>query len=218
MENNGMTTRFRGGPGWRHWLWLLVALVLPLGGVTGCRTADTPPALTQSAATAMAEHAVRLNPGDVVQVTFPGAPQMNTTERVRLDGKILMPLIKEIQAAGKTPVELQADLVKAYEKDLQVKEVVVIVNSTSASVFISGAVNRPGKIAMERPMTVLDAIMEAGGFDPKRANIKKVSVIRQESNRYKSFTLDLKPVLKRKDVAPFYLQPFDIIFVPEKIF
>ena len=84
--------------------------------------------------------------------------------------------------------------------------------------FIGGAVLRPGRITMERPMTVLDAIMEAGGFDPRRANVRKVSVIRQQDGKYTKHFVDLKPVLKGEDVRPFQLQPFDTIFVPEKLF
>lgn len=161
---------------------------------------------------------VRINPGDVLQITFPGAPQMNTTERVRLDGKILMPLVGELMASGKTPTELQTELASAYDSHLQVKEVVVIVSASSASIFVTGAVGRPGKIAMERPMTVLDAIMEAGGFDSKRANIRKVAVIRQNKGRYSRHEMNLRPVLKGEDVKPFWLEPFDTIYVPEKLF
>ena len=200
--------------------WSLVALgaiALVLCGAIGCATSQQPLALTE-AVNAMSTNLVRLNPGDVVSVTFPGAGQMNTTERVRLDGNILMPLVNEIPAAGKTPSELQADLVKAYDKHLQVKEVVVIVSSSSASIFVSGAVNHPGRITMERPMTILDAIMEAGGFDPRRANMKKVAVIRKKGGSYSRRIVNMKPVLKGINVPPVNLEPFDIIFVPEKLF
>ena len=197
--------------------------LLALGGaamliLTGCQTAEPSAGLTEAAATAMSSNSVRLNPGDVVQINFPAATAMSTTERVRLDGKLYLPLVGEVAAAGKTPAELQSDLVNAYGKQLQVKEVVVIVNSSSASIFVTGAVNRPGKVQMERPMTVLDAIMEAGGFDPKRANMKKVALIRQSQGRYSRQTLNMKPVLKGENVTPFKLQPFDVVFVPEKIF
>lgn len=193
----------------------LVMLAALLFG--GCQTA--PPHFPVAEATAaMTGPAVRFNPGDLLQVSFPGATAMNTTQRVQLNGNIQMPLVGEIAAAGKTPTELQADLIKAYDKELQVKQVVVILSSSSASIFVSGAVARPGRISMERPMNVLDAIMEAGGFDPKRANVKKVTVIRQVNGQYSREVLNLKPVLNGANVQPYPLQPFDIIYVPEKLF
>ena len=183
----------------------------------GCHTAE--PTLPAAAAAASKEaQSVRLNSGDVVQINFPGSPNLNTMERVRLDGKLALPLVGEVPAVGKTPRQLQADLQELYSKHLQVNEVSVIVVSTSASIFVGGAVNHPGRIPMERPMTVLDAIMEAGGFDPRRANVKKVSVIRQKEGRYSRHYLNLKPVLKGEDVPPFQLEPFDTVFVPEKLF
>lgn len=192
---------------------LTLALVL-----TGCRSSNSspPPAVIDSAAAPAT--LVRLNAGDVVQITFPGAPTLNTVERVRLDGNLLLPLVGEVPAAGKSPTELQGDLVKLYSGHLQTKEVLVVLASSSASIFVGGAVARPGRIPMERPMTVLDAIMEAGGFDPRRANVKNVSVIRQKDGKYTRQYVNLKPVLKGEDVRPFPLQPFDTVYVPEKIF
>lgn len=198
---------------------LSIALVgLLLGAATGCRTPerDFP---TGEAAAITANAAVRLNPGDVVQISFPGAPHMmGISERVRIDGRLALPLVDEVVAAGKTPAELQAELSRVYKDQLQINEVVVIVASSSASVFVTGAVGRPGRIPMERPLTVLDAIMEAGGFDPRRANIKKVAVIRQKEGKYDRREMDLRPVLRGEDVTPYRLLPFDIIYVPEKLF
>lgn len=185
--------------------------------LTGCESPPAQPPLGQSVVTGPSAP-VKIHSGDVLQISFPGAPQMNTTERVRLDGKILMPLVGEVVASGRTPVELQEELVRLYDTHLDVKEVVVIVASTTASVFVSGAVAKPGRIPMERPMTVLDAIMEAGGFDPKRANVKKVAVIRQVQGRYSRHEMNLRPVLDGTDVRPFWLQPFDTVYVPERIF
>jgi hypothetical protein len=60
--------------------------------------------------------------------------------------------------------------------------------------------------------------MEAGGFDHRRAKAGTVSVIRKESGQQRRFTLDLKRALSEGDTNPFYVQPFDIIHVPEKSF
>ncbi len=203
---------------WSQKALVLVALAALCCTVwVGCKTPSSQPPLGQSVVTGPSAP-TKIHSGDVLQISFPGAPQMNTTERVRLDGKIVMPLVGEIVAAEKTPSELQEDIVRLYDTQLEVKEVVVIVASTSASIFVTGAVAKPGRISMERPMTVLDAIMEAGGFDPKRANVKKVAVIRQVQGRYSRHEMNLRPVLNGTDVRPFWLQPFDTVYVPERIF
>src|SRR6185503_6909953 len=107
---------------------------------------------------------VKLTEGDTLSITFPGSPDLNTTQKVRRDGKIDMKTVGEIQAAGKTPKELEKEILKLYEKDLVLKEVSVILQSTSYPVYVSGAVLRPGKVMAERPISALEAIMEAGGF------------------------------------------------------
>jgi polysaccharide export outer membrane protein len=216
LDHQNLTELFQRRLGLR--LSMVAALVVSLAGTTGCRTADPDLALTEAAAMSMSRESVRINPGDLVQVTFPAASANNTSERVRVDGHINMPLVGDILAAGKTPKELEDALAAAYKPILQNNQVLVILASSTASIFISGAVNHPGRINMERPMTLLDGIMEAGGFNPKSANVKKVTIIRKQGAKYSRQVINLKPVLRGKDVAPFELQPFDIIFVPERIF
>jgi polysaccharide biosynthesis/export protein len=194
---------------------LLCTLMLLLACGSGCRTGSQE---VPMANLALPPTFVHLNAGDVVNVNFPGAPNLNRTEKIRLDGMILLPLVGEVSAAGKTPLELQNELIRLYGPQLQVKEVVVSIAASTASVLVTGAVSRSGRIQMERPMTVLDAIMEAGGFDPRRANLRKVSIIRQHEGRYSQHTLDLRPSMRGEHVEPFYLQPFDIVYVAERIF
>ena len=122
------------------------------------------------------------------------------------------------KAVGLTPEQLRADLMERYKKLLSVNEITVTVISVSASVYVSGAVLRPGRIPMDRPLTALEAIMEAGGFDSRRARIADVSVIRNENGKQQHFSVNLKRALTGQDPEPFYLKPFDIIHVPEKTF
>jgi protein involved in polysaccharide export with SLBB domain len=65
-------------------------------------------------------------------------------------------------------------------------------------------------------MTALEAIMEAGGFDYEKANLRNVRVIRLENGVSKNYTLNLKTALNGEEDKPFYLEPSDIVFVPEK--
>jgi len=75
---------------------------------------------------------------------------------------------------------------------------------------------RPGKILSDRPITVLEAIMEAGGFDYSKANLKSVRIVRHEGNEVRNFKVNLKLPLEGKRSEPFYLKPSDIVFVPER--
>lgn len=160
----------------------------------------------------------RLTPGDVVRVSFTGARQHDVTQRIRPDGKISLPLVGEVTASGKTVGGLQAELGRLYASQLQDNEVVVILDSSAAAVYVNGAVNRPGKVILDRPMTAFEAIMEAGGFDPGLANLKKVRLVRNENGRQQSQTLDLSPVLNGKASTAFFLKPYDVLYVQERFF
>ena len=158
-----------------------------------------------------------LRAGDTLKISFPGSPNLNSVQQIRSDGKITLPLgLGETDAAGLTIEALQKKLMDLYATQLSSKEVTVEVQSSSFPVYVTGAVLRPGKISSDHPITALEAIMEAGGFDYTKANLKDVVVIRQEGNQSKKYTLDLKRLMEGKSGKPFYLKPADIIYVPEK--
>jgi len=157
-----------------------------------------------------------LREGDSVRITFPGAPNLNTVQQIKRDGRISLQLVGEVNAAGLTAGELEKELVKLCGPQLQVKEVTVAVESSSLSIYVTGAVLRPGKVMSERPLTALEAIMEAGGFDYTKANQKAVAVIRREGGATQRYKLNLKNELSGHESEPFTLKSFDIIYVPEK--
>ena len=190
----------------------LVGLVI---GLAGCSTPDYQPTDSVTDKTDKPEQVV-LREGDLLRINFPGAPNLNTTQQIRRDGKITLPLIGDVVAAGKTRVDLENDLKDQYKSQLVTKEVTVTVESSSFDVYVTGAVLRPGKVISSRPLTALEAIMEAGGPDYTRANLKSVKITRNNKNRMEHFTLNLKDVLDGKSSEPFYLKPSDIVFVPEK--
>lgn len=159
-----------------------------------------------------------LSAGDVIKITFPGTPSMREeTQQIRRDGKVNLTIIGEVKATDKTPAQLEDELVKAYASQLTSKEIKVTVISSSFAVYVGGAVMKPGKIMPERALTVLDAIMEAGGFDETRANKKTVRVIRQEGGQVKNYYVNMKEVLEGVQTEPFYLKAHDVVYVPEKI-
>jgi len=158
---------------------------------------------------------VVLHEGDTVRITFPGAPTLNAVQQIRRDGRISLPLIGEFKAAGLTPPEMEQELIKQYGPQLQSKEVSVSVDASAFPIFVTGAVLRPGKIMADRPLTALEAVLEAG-IDYTRANLKTVRVVRKESGKTEHYTLNLKQVLRGESNDQFKLKPQDIVYVPEK--
>jgi polysaccharide biosynthesis/export protein len=185
------------------------------GGNTSRPVTPEVAAAAASAATNNAASYV-LREGDILKISFPGSPNLNNVQQIRTDGRITLPLVGEIRAAGLTPGNLQQKLLDLYASQLSSKEVTVDVQSSSFPVYITGAVLRPGKIVSDHPITALEAMMEAGGPDYTKANLKNVSVIRQEGNQTKNYTLNLKRVMDGQVGEPFYMKPGDIIYVPEK--
>jgi polysaccharide export outer membrane protein len=123
-----------------------------------------------------------------------------------------------VPATGKTALQLQNDLNELYKNQVKEDPITIKIIAAESAVYVAGAVTRPGKIAMERPLTVLEAIMEAGGYDPYRADLSEVLVLRVEQGRQKTYRVNLKRVLQGRDEAPFYLKPFDVIQVATKTF
>jgi polysaccharide biosynthesis/export protein len=172
--------------------------------------------LITAASTPATEESFVFQPGDTVNVSFPGSPNLNTTQQIRTDGKISLPLIGEVQAAGLSTKELQKKLVDLYAPQLSSKQVTVQAQNITFPVYVTGAVLRPGKVISDHPLTALDAIMEAGGFDYTTANLKGVVVIRQEGTRTKNYTVNLKQALEGKRSQSFYLKRGDIVYVPQR--
>jgi polysaccharide export outer membrane protein len=181
--------------------------------IAGCQTPQfaDPPVVQQ-----IKPDAIVLREGDIVRITFPGAPNLNAAQTIRRDGKIALQLVGEVQAAGLSPGTLEKELIKLYAPQLQTKEVNVTLESSAFPLYVTGAVLHPGKITSDRPLTALEAIMEAGGFDYAKANLKAVRVIRHEKGRTEHYVLDLKSVLRGEQNDPFNLKPADIIYVPER--
>jgi polysaccharide export outer membrane protein len=194
---------------------VLAVALIGLSGIIGCTTPSYQDP-SMGGATQKPEP-VLLREGDVVAITFPGAPNLNgPPQQIRRDGKITLPSIGEVTAAGKTVERLQQTLITLYSGQLVMKEINVTVESSIFSVYVTGSVLKPGRIDANRPITALEAIMEAGGFDYNRSNMKEVTVTRTTKGHVEHFSLNLKRVLEGKDSGTFYLKPSDIVFVPER--
>lgn len=180
----------------------------------GCQSPQKQVSLPQMSAPS----AVVLASGDVVRVMFPGAPELNQTQKIRTDGRLGLPLIGEIDAAGESLPGLQETLSRRYKTKLQNSTVLVDLETSAAVVYVSGAVNKPGKVSLERPMTAFEAVMEAGGFMPGLANPKKVILVRKDGGQHETQVLDLSPALRNERTSAVYLRPYDVLLIPERMF
>ena len=159
----------------------------------------------------------RLQEGDEIQISFEGATNLNTMQKVSADGLITMPFVGRVKAVGKTPLELEALLKVLFEPQVRTTEISVKIVASAAVVYVVGAIVKPSRVPLDRPLTALDAIMEAGGFDHSRAKLTEVAVLRAENGRRTRYLFNLKRALTG-ETSLFYLKPFDIVYVPEKTF
>jgi len=186
---------------------------LALAGV-GCQTEVN--STTLSGQAEVPKHVI-LASGDVVKLTFSSAPELNQSQKVRVDGKLSLPLVGEVDAAGKTIGQLQGELVQLYKSQLKTPEVTVSLEGSVTTVTVSGAVAKPARITFERPTTIFQAIMEAGGPSPY-GNLGHVRLVRTVNGVTKSQVFDLHRMLKGEETKPFYVRDGDIIFVPQSTF
>jgi polysaccharide biosynthesis/export protein PslD len=188
--------------------------LIPALGCQTARSAKTPMEMSSEIASAP-EPRLALGPGDLLDFKFFYNPELNDSQTVRFDGKVTLQLIGEVMAQGKAPLELQEEISKLYASQLRRPEATVIVRSlANRSVYVGGFVRKPGLIEMKTRMTALEAIMEAGGFDMWRAEMKNVVIIRHKNNQRYGCALDFSGELQGEAIQPFYLEPMDIVYVP----
>jgi polysaccharide biosynthesis/export protein len=194
----------------------VVIMVVAMAISVGCGSrAPSVPKVTHTVFEPTSE--LRLAAGDVVEIKFPYAAEFNEEQTIMPNGRIVLPLIGEVLAAGKSPAELRDELIELHAKHLQHPELAVIVRSFFGNrVFVGGEVINPGAIELPGRLTVLEAITQAGGFNMSLAQPANVIVIRPQMDKWKTYALNLEQVLEA-DGSPeeqFYLQPRDIIHVP----
>jgi polysaccharide export outer membrane protein len=192
-------------------------LIATLFALAGCKTDQfvEPPQKTVSEQPHL--DTIILREGDAVKIAIPDSPNLDTTQSIRRDGRITLPLVGDVVAVGITADQLQQNLIKLYSTQISSKELTVTVVSSSIPVFVTGAVMHPGKVLFDHPIMPLEAIMEAGGFDVTKADMKDVKVMRyNKEGRVETYFFNLNDLMKGKKIESFYLKPFDIITVPEK--
>lgn len=154
---------------------------------------------------------------DVLAISVWQEPDLTRSLPVRSDGKISLPLVGEIQAAGETPLQLQRNITEGLKSYMTAPTVTVIVQEINSKKFnILGQVAKPGSYSLSLASTVMDAIALAGGFRDF-AKKKDISILRPSANKNNSdarFHFNYKDFIKGKNPAQnIRLEPNDTIIV-----
>jgi polysaccharide export outer membrane protein len=173
----------------------------------------TPSKNVPSASTKSDEAEYRIGPQDVLQIDVWKEPEITRTIPVRPDGKISLPLLNDVQAAGLTSLELAATIREGLAKYLNNPQVTVMVMTiNSRRIFVTGEAGHPGAFPLLPDMTALQALSSSGGFT-QFAKIKNIYILRQEGGKQVKIPFNYKDVVagKKPDIP---LQPGDVIVVP----
>ena len=128
-----------------------------------------------------------------------------------------LPLIGEVTAAGKRLMDFQQEIISRYEGRLDNPEVLVTLESGAASVIVSGFANKPGKIDFDRPKTVFQAIMEAGGVSDY-GSLSNIHLTRMINGIQRTETINLRPTVHGEPTRPKYVQDGDVIYISRSWF
>jgi polysaccharide export outer membrane protein len=190
---------------------LFVLTVLALSGAR-----DPSEAAARTAAIPRDETpAYQIGPEDVLQVSVWGNDAVSRTAPVRPDGKISLPLLNDVKAAGLTPMELREDLTRRLTEYIPNPEVSVSVAEVrSFKVSVIGAVAKPGRYELKSWATVMDVLAMAEGFTEFAAR-SRVVVLRSDGKQVQRLSFDYDKVASGgAGQANFYLRPADIVLVP----
>ncbi len=152
---------------------------------------------------------------DVLDISVWKEPDLSRSVPVRPDGKISLPLLNDVQAAGLTPSQLTVQITAGLNKFMTNPQVTVIVSQiNSQRIYILGEVARPGAFALVPGMTILQALSDAGGLTPF-ANSKKIYVMREQGGKREKLFFNYKEVLDgKRPEQNVDLKPGDTIVIP----
>lgn len=165
----------------------------------------------------------RIGVDDRVQVNVWRNAELSVAVPVRPDGMISVPLIGDVAAGGRTPTEVAAAIEEKLKRYIREPQVTLIVTELRSHEFISrvrvtGAVQQPLSLPYRQGMTVLDAVLEAGGVT-EFASANRARLYRRNSDATEVLPVELGDILSRGELkSNYYLLPGDIVSVPERLF
>ncbi|MBL8255052.1 polysaccharide export outer membrane protein [Pseudoxanthomonas japonensis] len=161
---------------------------------------------------------------DIVQVSVWRNPELGITVPVRPDGKISVPLVGDVAAGGRTPADVAGDIQQKladYVRDPQVAVILTELRSHEylSRVRVTGAVRQPISIPYRQGMTVLDAVLAAGGINEFAAPDRSDLFRRNKDDTNATYPVRLDRILNRGDLSTNYtVAPGDVIVIPERTF
>jgi len=200
---------------------IVMGLMVFLGACASTPGQSSAPEMTDRAPDTGGEY--RIGVDDLVQVNVWRNPDLSVTVPVRPDGMISVPLIGDVKAGGQTPLEVAASVEEKLKKYMREPQATVIVTELRSHEFISrvrvtGAVQQPVSLPYRQGMTVLDAVLEAGGLT-EFASANRAKLYRRDAKGSKVMSVHLAQILSRGDLETnYYLVPGDIVSVPERLF
>lgn len=197
----------------KNWAWK-IALVAVASWVAGCST-QYPPAPTSAASP---DYRYVIGPLDTVNVVVWRNPELSATVAVRPDGRISTPLVEDVQALGRNPVELARELEKALGKYIRDPQVTVMVTSffgsSSEQIRIVGEAAKPQAIPYRQNMTVLDVMIVVGGLTDFADGNRAVLV--RGAEKGKQYSVRLADLVRRGDIsANVDVRPGDVLIIPQ---
>lgn len=195
------------------------AALLVFLGCTPSGEAQTASATTAAAALAAVPAPppgdYTIGPDDILTIVFWKEKDMSSDVAVRPDGRISLPLLNDVDAAGLTPEQLRVKLAAAADKFLEEPTVTVVVKQiNSRKVFITGQVPKPGPYPLTGPTNVVQLIAMAGGV-LEYADSENIVIMRTVNGKPMSYEFNYKDVAKRKNLGQnIELKPGDTIIVP----
>ncbi len=172
---------------------------------------------------AQAVDAYRIGVDDSIRVAVWQNPDLNVTVPVRPDGRISVPLVGDVDAGGKTTEEVSAEIRTKLENYVRNPQVTVIVDQLRSHEYLSrvrvtGAVRTPISVPYRQGMTVLDAVLAAGGTN-EFASADRTELYRKEGEATRAYSVRLQRILQKGELGTNYpVQPGDVITVPERSF
>ena len=168
------------------------------------------------------ERVYHLQPGDAIEVFVYRHPELSRRAMIRPDGKITLPLLDDVVAAGKSPEELDTDLTERYRARIKRPEVTVIVeNPPEPMVFVVGEVGAAQAVPLRQAKTVAQALVKGGGFT-KAASARNIAILRVNDEGYletRTAEFPQGEFIAQPDIVMamqgMALEPNDIVFVPE---
>ncbi len=156
-----------------------------------------------------------IGPEDVLYIHVWKEDSVTRTVPVRMDGKISLPLVQEVKAAGLTPLQLKEVLMRKFKEFIENPIVsVTVMEANSFKVYVTGLVRNPGVYRLRSETTVVQIISMAGGFT-EWANQKKILVVRKEDGREKRITVNYKKIMSGSNTSSnVLLKSGDTIIIP----